>query len=1179
MKGARLFFLTALFCGLGSLGLFSVRSQGQSSGDQQARLIRNNNLGVAYMEQLSFEKASQQFASNVELDPRFTAGHVNLGIAEYYRQNYEPAIEAFEAALQIEPNQIRAHYMLGLIFRQTNQNPRAIESFLRVSQQDTDDPSTNYYLGLSYSTQRDYPRAIEYLSRAVEEQPYNASAHYNLGQAQMRSGKRAEAQLSFATFQKLREQFGSETVGLQYLEQGKYAAVMDHFPRLNSLDEGPSSNRFSADRLGEMSSPSPASSPDSLRYRDRADLEARIVPYIGSGASFGDANGDSKWDVLVAGYAGNRLYLNRAGSFDDFTSESGLAGSRNTMLALWGDFNNDLKTDLYLINYGANSLWLSGDNGRFENRTAQSGTGDRAWGVAGSVVDFDHDGDLDILVANLTTGPGSPLPAGTFPSDLPPVSNVLYRNNGDGTFTDVAEAAGLGASPQRSTSVWISDFDNSRDIDLIISRQGAGGQIWSNQRDGTFRELSRESLLSEHPSAILIPADLQPDGQIDLLSIAGAGTQLYVNQSNGKFERTSVSPLAIAADSGFGMTQPVDIDNDGDWDLVSVAGPRLLRSQHDKSPIVVWEKRSEGYVDVTQLKGLAADPSVETRGLSVADYDSDGDLDLLVGINGSAPMLLTNQGEAGNNWVQVSLEGTGSNRQGIGTKVEILAGPHWQKVEVQGGQGFLSQSPPVAHFGLGKNNHLDVIRLLWPGGVLQSEVDPAQNQSHRLRELDRKGTSCPILYVWNGSTYQFQTDFLGGSAVGYLLAPGTYNVPDPDEYIKLDPNVLKLRDGRVALTLNNQLEEVIFFDSIELIAVDHPSEIDIYPDEKLLPGPPYDPFRVITLSNPKPPVAARDGKGQDLLSEISRIDRLYPQFSRLPFKGYSETHELMLDLGPVSNERVTLLMHAWIDYADSTSNLAAAQSGQALIPPYLQIEDKNGNWVTVIERMGFPAGLPKAMTVDLSGRFLSASRRIRIVTNMRIYWDQILVDDSSADSSLRLQQLLVESAELSFKGFPRFYSPDGREPKIYDYQDISPTAPWKTHVGAYTQFGNVTPLLREAEDFFVVTRAGDQVEVQFDVRGLPQLQADWTRDYILHVTGFGKDMDVNSARPDFVGPLPFHGMPSYPYPEGAYPMDEAHSRYLKEWNTRIVEEWLPTLPVAARSPAYPPTPRQRDESR
>ncbi len=1173
MKGARLFLLTAFFCGVGSWGLFSGLSQGQSPGNRAARLLRDNNLGIAYMEQLSFERASQQFARTVELDPRFAPGHVNLGISEFYRQNFERAIEAFEAALRIEENQIRAHYMLGLIFRQTNQNARAIESFLRVSQQDPDDPSTQYYLGLSYSTQRDYPRAIEHLSRAVERQPYNASAHYNLGQAQMRSGRRAEAEQAFATFQKLREQFGSETVGLQYLEQGKYATAIDHFTDLNSHDEGPSNNRFTANRLGDLSSAPRAAVPDSLSYRDRADLEARIVPYIGSGASFGDANGDGKWDVLVAGSRGNRLYLNQGGSFVDVTPESGLVGSRNTMLALWGDFNNDLKTDLYLINYGANSLWVSGENGRFEDRTAQSRTGNPAWGVAGTTVDFDHDGDLDILVANLTTGPGTPLPSGNFPSDLPPVSDVLYRNNGDGTFTDVSEAAGLGASRQRSTSAWISDFDNSRDIDLIISSHGASSQIWSNQRDGSFLELSRKSGLPDQTSAILIPADLQPDGEIDLLSIAGARTQLHVNQSNRKFERVSVAPLTIAADSGFRMAQPVDIDNDGDWDLVSVAGPRLLRSRPDESPLAVWEKRSDGYVDVTRRTGMSLDPKVETRGLSVADYDSDGNLDLLVGINGSAPLLFTNQGEAGNNWVQVSLEGTGSNRQGIGTKVEILAGPHWQKLEIQGGQGFLSQSPAFAHFGLGKKNHLDVIRLLWPGGVLQSEVDPAQNQSHRLRELDRKGTSCPILYVWNGNNYQFQTDFLGGSAIGSLLTPGTYNIPDTDEYIKLDPNVLKLRDGRVAITMNNQLEEVIFFDAIELIAVDHPLEVDIYPNEKLLPGPPYDPFRLISLSNPKVPVAARDGEGKDALEEISKIDRQYPLFRELPFKGYSETHEMILDLGPVSNDQVTLLMHAWIDYADSTSNLAAAQAGQALIPPYLQVEDGDGDWVTVIERMGFPAGLPKAMTVDLSGSFLSSSRRVRIVTNMRIYWDQILVDDSVPDSSLRLHKLVAESAELSFKGFPRFYSPDGRKPKLYDYQDASPTAPWKTHIGAYTRFGRVDPLLRKAEDFYVVTRSGDQVEVRFDVQGLPSLPVGWARDYILHVTGFGKDMDVNSAAPDFVGPLPFHGMPSYPYPEGAYPTDEAHSRYLREWNTRIVENWLPALPLAVPSPTYPPRPR------
>ena len=521
------------------------------------------------------------------------------------------------------------------------------------------------------------------------------------------------------------------------------------------------------------------------------------------------------------------------------------------------------------------------------------------------------------------------------------------------------------------------------------------------------------------------------------------------------------------------------------------------------------------------------------RGVSIADYDHDGDLDIAANVNGAGPLLLRNQGGNRNNWLQIDLSGTNSNSGGIGAKVQILAGRLQQKLEVAGGHGFESQHPARLHFGLGQADKVDAVRLIWPGGVLQAEIDQAANRLIRLEELDRKGTSCPILYFWDGENYQFLTDFLGGSALGSLLAPGSYNYPDTDEFIKLDRSRLRLKENRLAVTLNNQLEEVIFFDQLRAVVVDHPSEYDVVPDEKLLPAPPYPEFRLLSVSRPSLPRSAIDGEGRDILSQISRIDRVYPEgFRKLPFKGYATPHEMVLDLGPMDAERVILLMHAWIDYADSSSNLAAHQAGVGLIPPYLQVEDEQGNWVTVIERMGFPAGLPKLMTVDLSGLFLSASRRVKIVTNMRIYWDRILVESGPARHDYRVSWLDPERAELRYHGFPEFSSPDGRAPKVYFYDRLRGQSLWKTHIGGYTRFGDVRPLLEARDDQFVITRAGDEIEALFGLASLPPLPSGWVRDYLIYVDGFGKDMDINSATPDFVGPLPFHGMSAFPAARG-----------------------------------------------
>ena len=305
-------------------------------------------------------------------------------------------------------------------------------------------------------------------------------------------------------------------------------------------------------------------------------------------------------------------------------------------------------------------------------------------------------------------------------------------------------------------------------------------------------------------------------------------------------------------------------------------------------------------------------------------------------------------------------------------------------------------------------------------------------------------------------------------------------------------------------------------------------------------------------------MSARDDAGRDVLSAVSKLDRSYPEnFELLPFKGYAIEHSLTLDLGAAAKQakRVVLLLSAWIDYADSSSNLAAAQAGVHLVLPHLQTRDAHGAWQTVIPQMGFPAGLTKTMTVELPKEALCYSSEVRIVTSMRIYWDQILVDTSNDNSALKVTSLQPLTADLHWRGFPREFAADGKGLKAYDYNVIEPFAPWKAHLGNYTRYGDVRPLLSGIDDLYVITRNGDEMQLDFDATKLPVLPKGWRRDFLVFADGFGKDMDINSARPDTIGELPYHAMRAYPYAAGdAYPNDARHQRYLREYNTRTVRD-------------------------
>jgi hypothetical protein len=207
----------------------------------------------------------------------------------------------------------------------------------------------------------------------------------------------------------------------------------------------------------------------------------------------------------------------------------------------------------------------------------------------------------------------------------------------------------------------------------------------------------------------------------------------------------------------------------------------------------------------------------------------------------------------------------------------------------------------------------------------------------------------------------------------------------------------------------------------------------------------------------------------------------------------------------------------------------------------------------VIENIGIPVGRPQTVVVDLTGKFLSANREVRIVTNMRIYWDQILVANRAAQFPMQLTRLDPSAADLRWRGFSLEHSPDGRQPMTYDYRKVSFTSPWKVMTGRYTREGDVRELLIDTDDMFVISRPGDELVLSFDARKLPPLRTGWTRTFLLYADGFSKEMDINSASPDQVGPLPFHGMSKYPYtwPE-QYPLTDKRRRYLETYNTRVV---------------------------
>jgi hypothetical protein len=283
-------------------------------------------------------------------------------------------------------------------------------------------------------------------------------------------------------------------------------------------------------------------------------------------------------------------------------------------------------------------------------------------------------------------------------------------------------------------------------------------------------------------------------------------------------------------------------------------------------------------------------------------------------------------------------------------------------------------------------------------------------------------------------------------------------------------------------------------------------------------------------------------------------DRRYPDSFRRTSSGVAEMHHLDLDFGRAAPDgRALLVLSGWVDWADGSTFLGAAQeAGGGLVMPRLQVKDAGGRWETVIANTGIPAGKPKTIVVDLSGKFLSASREVRIETNLCVYWDEIYLSEEAGEPPVELTAMAPQAAELRFRGFSRpVIHPERKQPESFDYQTWMPLSMWNPTSGLYTRYGGVEPLLADVDDRMVIMGSGDEIRLRFDARRLPPLPAGWRRDFLLKVDGWAKDADANTAFSQSVEPLPFHGMSQYPYPAGEhFPDDELHRKYRETFNTR-----------------------------
>jgi tetratricopeptide (TPR) repeat protein len=1081
---------------------------------------------------------------------------LNLGIAILNQQKAERTEEVekhLRRAAELDPRNPRPHYCLAMWYAYLSREEEAVAELQAVLALDPDDPDTLYSLGQMLSRLDRGEEARSLFERAVARDPLHASAWYGLGQNRLRSGDREAGMEAMERFQSLTEQGIGRARSQKYTEMGKYAEV----ERLNPAmpREAPLLPvSFVAVEEGGIGTTPGTGGPLPLWqiHADRDSL-ARFAANFGPGVVAADFDGDDDPDVAIAakGPGGVRLLRNEKGRVREVSGDSSLGEASLGMGVYAGDFDNDGDRDLYVTCFGPNRFFRNDGKGKFADETAASGAsgGDR-WSLGAALSDLDQDGDLDVYVANFADL--SAFQRG----DLPGAPNLLLVNRGDGTFDDATEWTKVGGGAERTLGALASDLDGDGDPDLLALGEGNALQYWRNDRVLAFTPTSLEGVSPPGGRARgALAEDVDRDGVLDLVLLHGEGASAWRNLGRGRFERDGSleESLRGAAAAAF-----FDADNDGSPDLF-VAGeePRLSR------------RRATGFT----VEKLALADVGAARSLVPADFDGDGDLDLFLARAGAAPLRLRNEGGSANGWIAIRPKGVRSGgagmgaggelrspAQGIGAQVEVKAEFLLASATLGGGSGYLCGGSDVLHFGLGPHSRADYVRILWPDGVLQAELDVAGRRVVTIEELQRKASSCPLLFAWDGERFAFVTDFLGVGGLGFLVEPGVYSPPDPDEVVRI-PFPLVPHEGALELRIAEPLEEVTYADRLALLVWDHPGDVEVYPDERFAASLPLPTGRPIAVRETVFPVSARDDSGRERRDDLLRADRVEVGPTALDplFLGYAVDHALELDFGEEGpalahvEGPVYLFARGWIEYPYSRINLGAHQAGRRMRAPSIEVPDGDGGWRVPIGEFGYPAGLPRTMAVEVGSALREGAGRMRIRTNLEVHWDQVFLA-RPAQVPLRETELAPAEATLRFLGYPREYSPDGRPPRLYDYSILDRGFPFfRNQAGDYTRFGDVRELLLETDDRFVVFGRGDEVTLRFDPGALPELPAGWSRTFALRAEGYCKDMDPCTARGESVEPFPFRAMSNYPPPPGEAPANAAALEADRAiWNTRRV---------------------------
>jgi tetratricopeptide (TPR) repeat protein len=1017
-------------------------------------------------------------------------GHYrNLGKAFYENPTTLPqAVDEFKQALDLAPNSARERVNYGLALLRAGKTEEGVAELQRAQKQDPKIPHTWFNLGIAFKKEGEYASAVVQFEGLLKLVPDEPISHYSLGVMDKAQDKRTEAIREFETAERLNPNLAAPHFQLYNLY--RQAGRTEDAARELAIFQ----------KLKILTEG--AAIPEDMEWSYYAEIYDPIAPRPESDPApppkFDERKLADGFDAATAGVLVLGAFGEKRPDLLAWSSKGAQLYKNGTTLVPDSGLAN-LKDIVFIAagdydNDGLPDLCVITASGAALYHNTKGKFEKSALKlpsgrfVKAVWIDFDHDYDLDLILLGEDA--------------------ALARNNGEAGFSDDTAAFPF----QKGAAIDAVPIDliaDTNGVDLVVSYRDHPGVIYRDRLLGHYEAEPLDALPAGAKG--LAAFDVNADSWTDL-----AADGLLLLNHQGKLER--MTDLEAKGRLTF-----ADLANRGIADLVSANG--------------VFRNLGLDHFEKTSVQIPAAVAAVE------ADFDGDGRADLALITGDGSLQLLHNATETHNNWLSAELTGIKNPKLATGAKVEIKTGSSYQKRAYQG--------VPLL-FGVDSYKTADSVRITWPNGMIQNEPDQPLNKLIDYQEAQRMSGSCPMIFTWDGSKFRFITDVLGVAPLGAASGDGRYFPVDHDEYVQIPGEALRSVNGRYEIRITEELREVSYLDQVKLIAVDHPAETEIFTNDKFK-SPPFPEFRLFGVKQRIYPVRARDEQGRDVRLRLLQRDRTYPDGFRRDYQDVAEMHNLDLDFGNAApDNRAVLILNGWVDWADGSTFMAASQAHKDLVLPYLQVKDAAGKWQTVIEDMGIPAGKPKTISVDLTGKFLSSSREVRIVTNLCVYWDEIFLSEQTGAPAVRLADIQAESADLHFRGFSTpVIHPQRKQPEGFDYANWMPVSMWNPTRGLYTRYGDVLPVISALDDKLVIMGSGDELRLLFPERAAGPLRPGWKRDFLLFVDGWAKDADANTAYSQSVEPLPFHAMSQYPYKGGEhFPDDAAHRQYREQYNTR-----------------------------